>query len=104
MSGMLATLFTSFLFTVIPALELVGVIVLIRTNSRRIREKKAIPRNWRVVAGRTIAVSMEEAIRSHVENDALYRPNVKFDYSDRSRVYAASRTVGRPGCGWNNPD
>ena len=90
------SLLIGLLFIVIPVLVLVVVVRLIYINQKRSREKKAIPQNWRVATGRVTEVSVEEAVRTRVEDDPFYYPNVQFEYVVEGRAYNGSQAVGRP--------
>ena len=84
------------LFIVVPVIVLIVVVRLIYINQKRSREKKAIPQNWHATTGRVTAVSVEEAVRTRVEDDPFHYPNVQFEYVVEGRAYNGSQAVGRP--------
>jgi len=96
MLKVLTTLVIGLLFVILPVFVVFRIIQLLRINQRRSREKKIIPQNWRSAKGRITAASVEEAVRTRVEEDAFYYPQVRFEYSDGNNVYEEAQAVGRP--------
>ncbi len=96
MSGFIAPLLAGLLFICIPVFVVFTVIKHLRINRKRSREQKIIPPNWHLAKGRIIATSIEEAVRTRVEDDEFYYPSVRFEYTDGLQVYNAGRAVGRP--------
>lgn len=85
------------LFIVIPILVTVGAFVFVYLNERRIKEREAVPRDWRAVTARITAASVEEAVRSQEEEDGVsYYPSIQFEYTDSGRVHTGTLAVGRP--------
>ncbi len=83
------------LFIATPLFVTIGLILFLYITRRRIEDVPPVPGNWRAVRGRIVAASVEEAGRSHAEDDVLYYPSIQFEYTDGGQVYTCTQAVGR---------
>lgn len=83
-------------FIVIPILVIIGLYIFAHVNQKRISQEMAVPgKDWRAVSARITAASVEEAVRSHVEDEVSYYPSIQFEYTHGDRVYKSTQAVGR---------
>jgi hypothetical protein len=84
-------------FIVIPILVIIGLYIFAHVNQERIsQEMTGSGNDWRAVSARITAASVEEAVRSCVEDEMSYYPSIQFEYTHGDRVYKGTGAVGRP--------
>jgi hypothetical protein len=96
MSETLGTLLVGLLCIGIIFLVIIGVVTLLSVNRKRSRKMTAVPSNWRAIPGRVTVASVEETVRTRVDDDVFYYPSIEFGYTLEGQAYSGKQAIGKP--------